>query len=66
MEWSDDADPDEEDIDDEGGKHHTGWMCDQENSCGDLSSRPLEANVIGWLPLPEPMGADDSVSWANT
>ena len=66
MEWADDADPDESEIDDEGGKKWTGWMYDREQWGGDLSTCEIEGSVIGWLELPCAKGADDSVSWPNT
>lgn len=63
MEWAADAGVEDEEIDAEGGSLFTGWMRDESDSNGDLSSHPLEVAVIAFIPLPLPMGEDNSVLW---
>jgi len=54
MEWSDSCDPADDDVDENGGKHWTGWMDDRLDTCGDEVSWDFEHDVIAWMPLPAP------------
>lgn len=43
-----------DDIDDEGGKKHTGWQDDRLDECGDEVAMELEGKVVAWMALPLP------------
>lgn len=52
IEWSDDASPDDDDVDDDGGKRWTGWMEDRSTYHGDDYIMAVEETVVAWMPMP--------------
>lgn len=54
LEWSDSCEPPEDEIDDEGGKHWSGWMVDALDYSGEELGMEFKGNVIAWAEFPKP------------
>jgi hypothetical protein len=52
IEWSDEASPEDADVDDDGGKRWTGWLEDRSTYHGDDYIMDVEETVVAWMPLP--------------
>lgn len=54
LEWLDSYEPDEKDVDENGGKAWNGWMEDRLDMGDDEVSRGFDGEVIAWSPMPAP------------